>query len=53
MATIGYRLVAATGMGLADHQFPNNVVDFAFLDTVKSNGNLLVHGAFAGLQIEF
>jgi hypothetical protein len=53
MATIGYRLVAATGMGLADHQFPSDVIDFAFLDTVESNGNLLIHGAFAGLQIEF
>lgn len=52
-AVIGYRLVAATGMGLADHQFPYDVVDFASLDTVKSNGNLLVHGAFGGLQLEF
>ncbi len=52
-APIGYRLVAATGMGLADHQFPNDVVDFAFLDTVKSNGSLLVHGALAGLKVEF
>jgi hypothetical protein len=50
---VGYRVVAATGMGLADHQFPSDAVDFAFLDTVKSNGNLLVHGAFAGLQLEF
>jgi hypothetical protein len=52
-AEIGYRLVAATGMGLADHQFPNDAVDFAFLDTVRSNGNLLVHGALAGLKVEF
>jgi hypothetical protein len=52
-AVAGYRLLAATGMGLADHQIPNDVVDFASLDTIKSNGSLLIHGAFAGLQFEF
>ncbi len=52
-AVAGYRLLAATNMGLADHQFPNDVVDFAALDTVKANGSLLIHGVFAGLQFEF
>lgn len=52
-AIAGYRLLAATNLGLADHQFPNNVVDFASLATVKADGSLLIHGAFAGLQFEF
>jgi len=52
-AFLGYRLVAATGIGLADHQLPVDAVDFASLSEVRHNGNLLVHGAFAGLRVEF
>jgi hypothetical protein len=52
-AFLGYRLVAATGIGLADHQIPADVVDVAALGDIKHNGNLLVHGALAGLRVAF
>ena len=53
-AFLGYRLVAATGIGLADHQIPTYVVDIHdALADINANGNLLVHGAFAGLKISF
>jgi hypothetical protein len=52
-AFVGYRMAAATGIGLADHQLPANVLDFTSLGDVKHNGNLLVHGALAGVRVEF
>ncbi len=50
---LGYRLVAATGIGLADHQIPADVVDVSALGDIKHNGNLLVHGALAGIKVAF
>lgn len=49
----GYRLMAATGVGLADHQFLTYVVDLPEYGRIKSNGNLLLHGAFAGVEFRF
>jgi len=52
-AFIGYRLVAATGLGLADHQIPAYIVDIPSLSDAKHNGDLLLHGGLAGLNVEF
>ena len=52
-AFAGYRLIAATGIGLADHQFLTYVVDIPEYSRIKSNGNLLLHGAFAGVEFRF
>jgi hypothetical protein len=52
-AFVGYRLVAATGIGLADHQIPAYIVDIPALSEVKHNGDLLLHGGVAGLKVEF
>jgi hypothetical protein len=52
-AFIGYRVVVATGIGLADHQIPAYIVDIPSLSAVKHNGDLLLHGGVAGLTIEF
>ena len=52
-AFAGYRLIAATGIGLADHQFITYVVDIPDLVLVKTNGNLLLHGGFAGVEFRF
>jgi hypothetical protein len=52
-AFIAYRLVAATGIGLADHQIPANIVDIPALSVVKHNGDLLLHGSLAGIKAEF
>ena len=49
-ATIGYRLITATGIALADHQFPQYMVDIPEIARIHSNGHLLLHGAFVGLS---
>ncbi|NMC20150.1 MAG: BBP7 family outer membrane beta-barrel protein [Thermogutta sp.] len=53
-AFLGYRVVAATGIALADHQFPPHVVDIqdAIL-TIDDNADLVLHGAFAGGEFRF
>ena len=51
---IGYRLVSVSEIGLADAQFPCNVVDIVdAISHIDSNGDLLLHGAFAGMSIAF
>jgi hypothetical protein len=52
-AHIGYRVVIATGMGLADHQIPPYIVDTPELADIDRNGNLVLHGGFAGLTFNF
>jgi hypothetical protein len=53
IAFVGYRLVGATGIALADNQVPTYVVDIPELARVHTNGSLIVHGAFAGIKVEF
>jgi hypothetical protein len=45
----GYRMVAATGIGLADNQVPQFANDTQSIGYVQRNGDLILHGAFAGL----
>jgi hypothetical protein len=52
-AFAGYRVVAATGIGLADNQIPPYVVDVPEIAAIDRNGQLLLHGAFAGLTFRF
>jgi hypothetical protein len=52
-AFLGYRLLVATGIGLADHQFTPYVVDVPELAHIDDNGTLILHGAFAGLRCNF
>lgn len=52
-AQIGYRVIAATGIGLADHQIPHYIVDIPEIMAIDHNGNLLVHGGFAGVNFNF
>jgi len=47
-AQVGYRVIFATGMALADHQIPNYINDTPEFAHVKTNGDLVLHGAFAG-----
>jgi len=49
----GYRVIAATGIGLADHQIPPYLVDIPEIAAIDTNGDLIVHGAFAGLTFNF
>jgi hypothetical protein len=52
-AYAGYRLLGATGIGLADNQIPFYLNDLPELGNIKHNGDLLVHGGFAGLKFAF
>jgi len=49
----GYRVIAATDIGLADHQIPPYLVDIPEIAAIDTNGDLVVHGAFAGLTFNF
>jgi hypothetical protein len=52
-AQIGYRVVAVTDVAFADAQIPFYVVDIPELMNVKHNGDLIAHGAFAGITWNF
>ena len=49
----GYRVVAVSGMALGDNQVPQFFADEAGWKEIKTNGNLILHGAFAGIQARF
>ena len=49
----GYRAIAVSGIALADNQFPAFIAaadEFADIDT---NGDLILHGAFLGLELNY
>jgi hypothetical protein len=52
-ARIGYRVIAATGIGLADNQIPSYIVDIPEISRIDTNGHLILHGAFAGVTYNF
>jgi hypothetical protein len=52
-AILGYRVLAATGMGLADNQIPFYFNDIPAIQDIDRNGHLILHGAFAGLSYCF
>ena len=52
-AQVGYRVVAVTDVALPDHQIPFYVVDIPELMNVKHNGDLILHGGFAGITYQF
>lgn len=53
-ANIGYRVLFATGIGLADHQVPSYyLTDGPQIAQIDTNGDLILHGAFAGLTLRF
>lgn len=46
---VGYRVMAASGVGLADAQIPAFLVDTQEIQAIESNGDLILQGAIAGL----
>ena len=52
-AKLGYRLMAATGVALADNQIPFYLNDIPAIQDIDRNGHLLMHGAFVGLTYCF
>ena len=51
--TIGYRLIGVTGVALAPDQIPYNFTDANELRRINSNGSLLLHGVYGGLNYCF
>ena len=49
-ATLGYRVVVASGIALADNQIPSYLAAQGDFEEVKTNGDLVLHGGFAGVQ---
>jgi hypothetical protein len=49
----GYRVVAVSGIALSDEQIPAFLVDYPDINDVNSNGDLILHGAFAGASYSF
>jgi len=52
-ARIGYRVVAVSGIGLADAQIPFYIVDIPAIADIDKNGDLILHGAFITLAYNF
>jgi hypothetical protein len=48
----GYRLLAVSGIGLADHQIPRAMPEALEMD-IRANGELLLHGGFVSLTYNF
>jgi hypothetical protein len=46
----GYRVVALTGMGLADSQIPQYIIDIPEIADIDYQDALLLHGAFFGVS---
>ncbi len=49
----GYRVMVITGVGLADNQIPPYIVDIPEIASIDINGELILHGAYAGLTYNF
>jgi hypothetical protein len=49
----GYRVLAATGIGFADDQFPQAICDIPQLQNAQNPSSLVLHGAFFGLTYNF
>lgn len=49
-ATIGYRAMAATGIALAPDQMTKSLEYLPAVQRIDSDGSLLLHGGFAGLE---
>ncbi len=52
-ARFGYRVVAITGLGLADDEFPQYLVDTPEMANPQHNSSLVLHGAFLGLTYNY
>ncbi len=50
---VGYRVLAMTGIALADSQIPTYVVDIPELAAIDNNADLVLHGGFAGLSYNY
>lgn len=52
-ARFGYRVLAATGMALADDQYPEYLCDTPEMANPQHTSSLVLHGAFMGITYNF
>jgi hypothetical protein len=52
-ARAGYRVVAMTGMGLADDEYPQYLCDTPEMHNPQHSSSLVLHGAFFGVTYNF
>lgn len=52
-ATVGYRAVGITGLALADDQVPAFLAAEQDWTDIDSNGSMILHGGFAGLEFRY
>ena len=52
-ANVGYRVFGVSGVALAPDQIPYNFQTFNATNNIKSNGDLLLHGAYFGVEKAF
>ncbi len=52
-ARVGYRVVAVTGVALADSQFPQYMNDIPEIQNIQHTDSLVLHGAFCGITYNF
>ncbi len=52
-AQVGYRVLVATGIALSDNQIPHFVNDIPEIRHIDRNGELVLHGAFAGVTFNY
>ncbi len=48
--SLGYRAIGVSGVALAADQIPYNFTDGNDIQRIDSNGSLILHGAYVGLQ---
>ena len=49
-AMLGYRVVAVSGVAMATEQIPFNFAGIEDVEDIDSNGSLILHGGYAGLE---
>ena len=50
---VGYRAVGITGLALADDQVPAFLAAEGDWTDIESNGSMILHGGFAGLEFRY
>jgi hypothetical protein len=50
-AFLGFRAAALTGVGLSTNQFPTDFSNLTEAAEIRSNGSLILHGGYAGIEL--
>ena len=50
-AFFGYRAAAVTGVGLSTNQLPTDFSNLTEAGVIQSNGSLILHGGYAGIEL--